>query len=362
MVTWTWSDFDDPKFGIDSTAERYGWIAFAVFGLISSLFGDSFILLASCQRDAFKINKLIITVIQHIAVADLAVAISTTLTNAISLTANSWVLGDVLCHVAVYMRYMFFPAGMLLIAMLTTSKFLILRYPLRTARLSCLKAHLICSLLWICSATFPILFLVVDKHDIYFDYRIYNCGYGFSSDTWRSSMEIPWKIAGFFLLLVPSIVVIAASIPTLKYLILARRSAKRLKTAATRQSQGGLTVSLTAIVFCISTWPYTIYIIARDIIKEDPPGIFHVKFFRIAHFIGMINIISNFYIYCLTIRSFRKYLRSKLSAVFHLLSCYKVPTRDPMSQDVSNQERAVTLSTFHKSRSRYVKLTQETKL
>ena len=62
----TSTNYSDIKFGLHNNAERYTWAAYQLFVLLSSLIGDTLILAASFQKDAFKINKLIITVIQHI--------------------------------------------------------------------------------------------------------------------------------------------------------------------------------------------------------------------------------------------------------------------------------------------------------
>ena len=91
-------NYTDIKFGIHNNAERYSVAAYVLFGLLSSLIGDTLILVATFQKDAFKISMLIVTVIQHIAVANLAISISSFLPIIISLLANSWVLGDAMCY------------------------------------------------------------------------------------------------------------------------------------------------------------------------------------------------------------------------------------------------------------------------
>ena len=186
----TSTNYSDIEFGMHKNAERYFWASYVIFGVLSSLIGDTLILIASFHRDAFKINKILVIVIQHIAVSDLLYTISMSSPVAISLLANSWVLGKALCYVSVYVSYFAFPAGMFLIAVLTTSKFLILRYPLRAASWSTKRAHLVCSFIWAFALIFPILLLAVDKDDVHFDYRSYNCDYGYSSDAWKTIIPI----------------------------------------------------------------------------------------------------------------------------------------------------------------------------
>ena len=178
----TSSNYSDIEFGMHNNEERYFWASYLLFGVLSSLIGDTLILIASFQKDAFTMNKILVIIIQHIAVSDLISTASIILPGAISLLTNSWILGNVLCYVKVYVCNIAFPAGMSLIAILTSSKFLILKYPLRAASWSTKRAHQVCSFIWAFSLIFPILFFVVDKDDVHFDYRGYNCDYGYNSD------------------------------------------------------------------------------------------------------------------------------------------------------------------------------------
>ena len=59
------------KFGIKNDTERYLWASWFVFVFLSSLLGDSLILIASIKYKAFNLHKMIVTFIQHIAVSDL---------------------------------------------------------------------------------------------------------------------------------------------------------------------------------------------------------------------------------------------------------------------------------------------------
>ena len=86
-------------FGMHSDAERYLWASYHLFVLLSSFIGDTLILTASFNKDAFKINKFIATIIQHIAISDLTFTTFVVLPGAISLFADSWILGDVICHI-----------------------------------------------------------------------------------------------------------------------------------------------------------------------------------------------------------------------------------------------------------------------
>ena len=317
----TSSNYSDIEFGMHNNEVRYFWASYHLFGVLSSIIGDTLILIASFQKDAFKINKILVTVIQHIAVSDLTLTISAVAPAAITLLANSCVLGQMLCYLKVYFCYIAFAAGMSLIAVLTSSKLLILKYPLRALSWPTKRANQVCSLIWAFALIFPIhntLPRCINKDDVHFDYRVYNCEYGYRSDAWITIIPI----LRFIFAIVPNIIIVATTVPILKYLAVARKSARRVGGSV--PWQGNLTVALTAVVYCISTLPYAVNQIAISCMK-DPPELFFVHFHKVSCFLVMINVVANFYIYVLTIRSFRKFLFSKTISVVSLLVSLQNP-------------------------------------
>ena len=302
------SNYTDIKFGIQNNAERYSWAAYFLFGILSSLIGDTLILFASLQH-AFRIKKFLVPIIQHIALSDLGYVIFGGIPIAASLLANSWPLGTTLCYVRVYTAYSIYLSGMSLIAVLTTSKFLILRYPLRAGSWSTTRAHQVCSLIWASLLTIPILFLAVDKDDVEFDYRIYTCRYRYSSEIWKTMIPITGFIFGF----APNAVILVTTVPILKYLVHAWKSARRVKGSI--PWQGAFTVAVTSVVYCCSSFLYVVHRIVNTFIDEHPPGLFQVQFYRICHFLLMINVVANFFIYISTIKSFRTFLLVKLRPI-----------------------------------------------
>ena len=295
-----------------SDTERYLWAVYHIFVLLSSLVGDSLVLFASFQRNAFKLNKFIVTIIQFIAVSDLVYAIFSVVPRTVSLLADSHKLGEfeLVCYITVYMSYFNYSAGMSLVAVLTTAKFLLLRYPTKSSNWTEKMAVKACCLILIPPLLFPVLFLIVDKDDIAFDFKIFTCNYKFTSEIWAKLKGIVFIVT----LLIPNIITVATTIPTLMYLAAARKSAKRVRGSV--PWQGALTVALTAIVYCFSTLPNFVYHILEREIQES--SLFQFPYYRISESLLMINIISNFYIYTLTIRSFRRFLFSKILSVVQI--------------------------------------------
>ena len=288
---------------------RYSWAAYHIFVLLSSLIGDSLILYASFQKNSFKLNKFIVAIIQHIAVCDLAYALISVLPCALSLVANSWILGEFMCFARVYLAYFIYPTSMYLVALLTTSKFLFLKYPTRCSNWTKKSAHKLCSLVTILPSIFPLFCLITKWDDVEFNYATYTCDYMYSADTSKKFRHLLTALNLF----IPNIIIVATTIPTLMYLAAARKSAKRVRGSV--PWQGALTVALTAIIACLSNFPTII----RDILETLNAENVSTNFVRSSKFLLNINIMANFFIYTLTVRSFRTFLKAKFFDALHVI-------------------------------------------
>ena len=104
----------------------------------------------------------------------------------------------------------------------------------------------------------PIILAIYEKNDIYFEYKIYLCDYKFNASVWNKLLPT-FSIVYLF---VPIIIVSITTIPTLKYLLGARKSAQRVGGSV--PWHGALTVVLTAIVFLVSYLPVFIYYVGTS--------------------------------------------------------------------------------------------------
>ena len=188
---------------------------------------------------------------------------------------------------------------------LTAGKCLLIKFPLRCASWTKNKrAHIVCWLSFI-----PALLVTTSKliiHDISFDFRAYVCTDSYNANIWKTIMPILTFIA----LILPNSILIATTIPTLKYLYTVSKSARRVQGSI--PWQGAVIVSLTAIVYCISFLPTTIHNVVASFVQTK---FFEVHLYRIAYFIISISVMSNIYIYTLAIKSFRRFIFSR---IFHL--------------------------------------------
>lgn len=305
-----------------SSEQRYIWASYLLFVALSSLIGDTVILLASRNGDNFRLNKFLVTIMQYIAVCDIAVSITTILPSAASLIADAWILGDALCFVAIYLNYYYMSANTYLICVLSTGKILLLRNPAQARNWSKKRGHVICSVVWIFSLVFPIFKLTLGD-DVSFDYKTYTCHCGFSSSMLK-------RIMPFFTtasIIITNAVMMSTTIPTLKYLVKARNTAIQAKKSV--PWQGALTVSFTAIVYCITTLPLGVYFFCRSIVGQEN-NVLNLLY-RYGAFSMYANISSNFFIYAFTITSFRKYLLKsimEISGSITTASCCKQQTGD----------------------------------
>jgi hypothetical protein len=109
-------------------------------------------------------------------------------------------------------------------------------------------------------------------------------------------------------------------------LVLAKKVARRGRE--TLKWQGIMTTVIVALVYCISVLPYVVYHIGKSFLDRDEESnkIFFTTYYKVAQSILWLNTISNFYIYSLTVQSFRDFLWSKLKPSNQLLTELRIAT------------------------------------
>ena len=288
------------QYGIESNALRFTWAGYHLFVILSSLIGDMTILVASIKYESIKLHRVIVSIIQHIAVCDMLVVASDVLPIFITLIADEWVFGYFLCYASFFVSNHVNTASFLLISTLTTSKLLLLKYPLRFGTLASKKAHIFCGICWSIALTTPITTLLVDRHDTYFSYIAYTCGYDFSAEIWKFLL----RPLGILFALLPTCLVMVTST---YLLIIAKQVAQRERKSI--KWQGLITVVMTAAVFCFSSLPWFVMSVGA---QHNNKSATNLIFTRIAFSAIFLNTMSNFYIYCLTVDSFRTFVLSRL--------------------------------------------------
>ena len=233
------------------------------------------------------------------AVCDLLVSVTSALPRVITLSADGWVLGKWACYLGPYLEYYFPPVGMYLICCMTTCKLLMLCFPFLVRHLESNKVHCMCAAAWIGVLAIPVVTSIVEKSGVIFNYRTYACD-------WNYSQYAVWKwltlVLSALFMFIPNILVV---ITTAGLLVLARRITRKGKSSM--KWQGVMTTILTASVYVISILPHAVYNFTAA--KVDPQNeSFHKGFYRVGVSCLYLNTVSNFYIYCLTVPSFRQFL------------------------------------------------------
>ena len=290
-------------FGAKSVAEQYIWSSWALFVLLSTVSGSVVVLVSTIRYRAFELHTAIVTFIQHIAVCDLILVLALILPQTISLISGRWILGHGIHFINTYVTRLCYPASMLLIAALTSTKLFLVRCPLKARLFTKKRAHIIVAGIWILSLYYPGTLMIVDKDKTFFDFRLYTGMYNFSDKIWKLLIPIVFGL----MTVVPNLLIIVTSVMLIKHLIKARKVASR--SGGKVRWRGIATVVLSATVFILSSIPLTVYNYCASYVSPKKVW-FHVYFFRVSYNLLYINVIGNVVIYIITVPSFRKFLFS----------------------------------------------------
>ena len=229
---------------------------------------------------------------QHIAVSDLISCFSFALPLAVNLIANKWLLDGTLEYIRLYVDAAVFGANTILISLLSACKCLLLRNPAHVHNWTVRRAHVTCAIIWFIANFFPTLYAGLGQMD-----RL----------KWVSIIASPFDYLAYFRIAVtqilPAMIMLVSTSLILIYLVQARKIAKR--GGGKKRHQGVATVVVTVTVYCISTIPTTWSYIYGYV---DRTAEMMVLSWCSTFFTGL-NIMSHFYIYYLTIPSFREFVR-----------------------------------------------------
>ena len=285
--------------------EKVLWTVFHVLIALLSLSGDSIILVGTSRYKAIKLHRVLIVVIQHLAVSDLLQTVFRVLPIIVSLIGQGWVMGTFLCRVNMTSLYINAPATAMLTAVLSTCKLLIVKNPLKMDTWSRKKAHTICAFFWLFSVLMPTQVMnmfFTTTGSLYFDYIHYCC----YSNPFLTSAPIWFIWFQFIFVLIAFLVTVLILISTSVLLLYTAQQAAA-RRAGTVRWQGILTVTLTTAVFLVSYLPDVI-VTTVDILTSVHPSS-PVK--RTTSFFENINIVANFFVFSLTVRSFREFLSAR---------------------------------------------------
>ena len=294
-------------FAIQDDTERSIFVLWSLTVFLASLAGDSIILIATIRYKAIKLHKVIIAVMQHMAICDLMLAVFKVFPGFLALIIDRWVLGEMLCHVQYNISWMCGPMTVFLTSAMAILKLIMVQYPLKTGAWSTRLGHRICSVVWLLMLGWYTPVLVVSvfyiRDTLRFSYIDYGCNYDLYSPTVPIWYTLYFPISVAVLSIVPCMILIISSI---LLLIVASRAGSR--HGQSLRLEGVITVLLTVVVFLLSYLPITVVAVAA-VAGVQPSSTTRNVLFHVSN----INTMANFFIYSLSVRSFRHFLREKIS-------------------------------------------------
>ena len=173
------------------------------------------------------------------------------------------------------------------------------------------RVHMGCGLIWLLVIIVPVLQGIRDSrcnYTVTFDDNYLGCVYVLTN----LSVERPnGTFYLIFLMILNILVITTTTLLVFKAYKIAKTGKMSLKW------QGVTTTVLTAVVYFISGLPYAVY----TIVARSFPRVTDNVLLRKSVEAGFtLNIISNFYIYCLTVKSFRCYVLNSITSPLRPLS------------------------------------------
>ena len=324
---------DKTQYAIKDDAERLLLILWNFVVLLLSLIGDSIILIATIKYKAINLKKVIITVMQHMAVCDLIQTVFRVIPVTLALISDRWIVGELLCHVEENICWACLPVTVLLTCAMTTLKLITVKYPLKTGAWSTQLGHKICASLWLLAVIWYTPFLLVNlvyiRDTIHFSYKEYSCDYD------RLSLSVPTWLTWYFPISIAALSILSFTmliVTSVLLLIMASKAASR--HGATLRWEGVTTVLLTVGVFFLSYLPLSVCLVAYfGGVEYSNTSI------RVMIHLTNLNILANFFVYALTVRSFRHFLKMKISQLLFLIRLSTQGGRQPHHRPVALQRQ-----------------------
>ena len=295
-----------------SDAERFSWVAWLVFVFLSSFGGSITILVASVKYRAFRLNQVIVTIIEHIAVCDILIALIGVLTQIVTMVTKRWLFGTAACYIKAYTGHYINVVSIFFITTMTAIKFILVKFPLKTRSWSRKQGHVICATVWIFCLILPVSFVLIDREDVIYNQKIYTCSYTLSSKKWKFLNHLFLAIFS----VIPMVTTVIITVFLFKHLLNARKVAKR--SGSKLRWQGLVTVVLTAGIFCMSYLPHSVLLPVRPFLKNKPVVLYKVV--CAASAVLRLNVMSNAFVYCFTVKSFRAFLSGRVEHFTSVMS------------------------------------------
>ena len=139
-----------------------------------SLSGNSLVLYSSLDYSATNLDKMSIILLENLAVADLSLALLHGIPNIVTLSARTWVFGEIFCYIQGSFGRVPMYVEFLLIAAISFYKFYAVVYPFNVCRLSILHARFCATSIWLFCSSYVFMMIVVGQY-VYFEPTVMRC-------------------------------------------------------------------------------------------------------------------------------------------------------------------------------------------
>ena len=222
-------------------------ISFNVISALMGLLGNGFVLHASLNHSAFKLDKITVLLIQNLAISDILYVLLVLLPSFHAYVDNKWYLGDETCYGIGFVGTFLASANLHFILFVSAHRFLKCVRPWKMMSLTKRHVVVISIIIWI-FASLKIVILSAMGTTITFNNRITRCGVNYIQFGERHPVHLIFLwVCGKW---VPFIMIFILNI---SLLVFAR---KRFGKTSTR---GLMTISSVSILLILSWIPAQVY-------------------------------------------------------------------------------------------------------
>ena len=277
-------------------AVRYFLIIWSILSAILSFTGNTVVLVASRKFRAFKVDKVSVTLIDNLAVADLGYTLVETVPTIGAQLTDRWPYGRQFCVVNKVLTNIFFNMTILLVCLLSVSKLTCLLFPIHARTRRSRHAVILVSLTWFFVTTYCVVSTVVSNPDVYYDTVSFQCWVNYRN-------RVPFGVILVGWMLVMNVVIIIAT----SWLLVEVKRASSFSSL----KKGAVAVIAISAIFTVATLPAAIVMILE---------MAHVPFGKVTEAVCIIATtylfyISNFFnpvVYYFSIRSFKHFVDGRL--------------------------------------------------
>ena len=268
--------------------ERHFWTAYNLTICLFSFIGNTVILIVTTKNTSFKLHRVIVVILQHLAVNNLLFSVFKVVIPELTRdTSDHVILGDILCFIQDHVNWIYCPLAGSLTCALLVAKLLMIRSPLRPRNWSSRCAHSVCALVWVF-----VIYLCVQSGPVFSNSACANQHTKLPKVVWREKSDFIQSVC--FVVLASTMILTSVLIP----FKVRRRTEHQLRW------QSLLGVTLLTTTYLLSFLPWFTDNVTRHS-DYSPPLLHAIKYLRNMNVISII-------IYCLLEKSFREFLKVKL--------------------------------------------------